>query len=308
MRVLMTGATGFIGRALTLRLTQDDHVVVASVRDPKRAALQTRGAEVQLVDARDGADVDTALGRCDAVVNLAGAPVLGGRWTDARRKELVSSRVALTRDLVRGIVTAGTPEVLVSGSAVGFYGDGGDAVLDEASPGGHDFLAELCRDWEAAALAARDHDVRVAIIRTGVVLGPGGGALAQMRTPFQMGVGGRIGSGRQYMPWIHLQDIVELFATALTDPSYDGTFNGTAPEPVTNRDFTRALGKALRRPTLLPVPKAVLKLVFGDAASVLMAGQRALPKRATEAGFTFRFPRIQEALDDAVRSSSEGRS
>ena len=251
MRVFVTGATGFIGRALIPRLQRDGHAVVAWVRSPARAR-GLLGAEVELVHA------DTALGglvaaiaRCDAVVNLAGEPLMGGRWTAGRRAVLERSRIAVTEQLVQAMAEVKTcPRVFISGSAVGYYGDRGDESLTEASSGGEDFLARLCRRWESAALDAERLGARVVLLRTGVVLGRAGGALAQMLPPFQLGVGGPVGSGKQYLPWIHLHDLVKIIAVALVDDRYRGPVNGVAPEQATSRSFAHALGRALHRPAI----------------------------------------------------------
>src|SRR4249919_3905759 len=278
MRVFVTGATGFVGRALIPRLQRDGHAVVAWVRSPARAR-GLLGAEVELVHA------DTALGglvaaieRCDAVVNLAGEPLMGGRWTAGRRAVLERSRIAVTGQLVRAMAEVKIcPRVFISGSAVGYYGDRGDEPLTEASSGGEDFLARLCRRWESAALDAERLRARVVLLRTGVVLGRAGGALAQMLPPFQLGVGGPVGSGKQYLPWVHLHDLVKIIAVALADDRYRGPVNGVAPEQTTSRSFARALGRALHRPAILPLPALALKAVFGQAATVLLASQRVMP-------------------------------
>ena len=301
MRVFVTGATGFIGRALIPRLQRDGHAVVAWVRSPVRAR-GLLGAEVELVHAdtaRGG--LVAAIERCDAVVNLAGEPLMGGRWTASRRAVLERSRVAVTGQLVQAMAEVKTcPRVLISGSAVGYYGDRGDEPLTEASSGGEDFLARLCRRWESAALDAERLGARVVLLRTGVVLGRAGGALAQMLPPFQLGAGGPIGSGKQYLPWIHLHDLVKIIAVALVDDRYRGPVNGVAPEQATSRTFARALGRALHRPALLPVPALVLKAIFGEAATVLLASQRVDPRVLREHQFAFEFPTLDSALEDIV--------
>ena len=301
MRVFVTGATGFIGRALIPRLQRDGHAVVAWVRTPARAR-GLLGAEVELVHA------DTALGglvaaieRCDAVVNLAGEPLMGGRWTAGRRAVLERSRIAVTGQLVRAMAEVKIcPRVFISGSAVGYYGDRGDEPLTEASSGGEDFLARLCRRWESAAVDAERLGARVVLLRTGVVLGRAGGALAQMLPPFQLGVGGPVGSGKQYLPWIHLHDLVKIIAVALVDDRYRGPVNGVAPEQATSRTFAHALGHALHRPAILPVPALALKAIFGEAATVLLASQRVDPRVLRELQFAFDFPTLDSALEDIV--------
>ncbi len=301
MRVFVTGATGFIGRALIPRLQRDGHVVVAWVRSPARAR-GLLGAEVELVQAEapPGALV-AAIEGSDAVVNLAGEPLMGGRWTAGRRQILEDSRITVTEQLVRAMAEARTrPRVFISGSAVGYYGDRAEALLTEASSGGDDFLARLCRRWEHAAQDAERLGVRVVLLRTGVVLGRAGGALAQMLPPFQVGVGGPVGSGTQYLPWIHLNDLVKIIAVALVDDRYRGPVNGVAPEQATSRTFARALGRALHRPALLPVPALALKTIFGEAATVLLASQRVDPHVLREHQFAFDFPTLDAALEDIV--------
>ena len=301
MRVFMTGATGFIGRALIPRLQRDGHAVVAWVRSPARAR-GLLGAEVELVHAdttRGG--LVAAIERSDAVVNLAGEPLMGGRWTAARRAVLERSRIAVTEQLVQAMAEVNTcPRVFISGSAVGYYGDRGDEPLTEASSGGEDFLARLCRRWESAAVDAERLGARVVLLRTGVVLGRAGGALAQMLPPFQFGVGGPVGSGTQYLPWIHLHDLVKIIAVALVDDRYRGPVNGVAPEQATSRAFARALGRALYRPAILPLPALALKVIFGEAATVLLASQRVDPRVLREHQFAFDFPTLDSALEDIV--------
>ena len=301
MRVFVTGATGFIGRALIPRLQRDGHAVVAWVRSPARAR-GLLGAEVELVHADTALDgLVAAIERCDAVVNLAGEPLMGGRWTAGRRAVLEDSRITVTEQLVRAMAEAKTrPRVFISGSAVGYYGDRADERLTEASSGGDDFLARLCRRWESAAQDAERLGVRVVLLRTGVVLGRAGGALAQMLPPFQLGVGGPVGSGTQYLPWIHLHDLVKIIAVALVDDRYRGPVNGVAPEQATSRSFARALGRALHRPAILPVPALALKAIFGEAATVLLASQRVEPRALREHQFAFDFPTLDSALEDIV--------
>jgi uncharacterized protein (TIGR01777 family) len=301
MRIVVTGATGFIGRALTARLRADGHAVLAWVRSPDRARARL-GADVELLRADGGVVALTdAVARADAVVNLAGEPLLGRRWTPERRRVLEDSRVQVTKDLVLAIESARTrPRVLVSGSAVGWYGDRGDERLTEQSTPGDDFLARLCRQWEAAATAAQASGVRVVLSRTGVVLGRDGGALAQMLPPFRLGLGGPIGSGRQYLPWIHQQDLVAFLAAAVVDDRYRGPVNGVAPEEATSRTFAAALGRALHRPAILPAPAFALRALFGEAATVLLASQRVEPRVLSGLGFRFAFPDLASALTDVL--------
>ena len=301
MRVLMTGATGFIGRSLVARLQRDRHNVVAWARSEPRAR-RLLGADVEVVSSDRPLEALVATLRgCDAIVNLAGEPLIGRRWSASRRAALEASRIGVTDHLVRALAAAQPrPGTLVSGSAVGIYGDRGDELLTEQSAPGDDFLAQLCQRWERAASGAETHDVRVVRLRTAVVFGKGGGALAQMLPPFKIGVGGPIGSGRQYVPWIHLHDLVNIIVTALADDRYRGPINGVAPEQVTNRTFARTLGRALHRPAVLPLPGAAVKAIFGQAATVLLSSQRVEPRQLTMLRFSFGFPTLAAALADIV--------
>lgn len=293
MQILITGATGFVGRALVLRLLRDGHRVRALVRSPARAC-DVLGAEVELATS-----IERAVEGCDAVIHLAGESVAGARWTAARKRVLRDSRVALTERLVAAIAAAARrPHVLVSASAVGYYGDRGDEWLDESSPPRDDFLGTMCQAWEAAATTAERHGVRVCCVRIGLVLGRGGGVLGSMLPLFRAGLGGPLGSGRQWFPWIHLHDLVELFTTAVADERYAGPVLGAAPGAITNREFARALGAAIGRWAVLPAPAFALRLALGEAATAVLAGQRVRPARALALGFVFRFPTIDAALDD----------
>jgi hypothetical protein len=300
MHVFITGATGFIGRALTLRLQRDGHSLTAWVRNEERAGAML-GADIDLLPIGAGEQaLRDALAVSDAVVNLAGEPLIG-RWTTSRRQAITASRVQLTETLVHSMQYAEHQlGVLVSGSAVGYYGDRGDELLTEASAPSDDFLGTLCKDWESAAMRAESSGTRVVTLRTGIVLGREGGALAPLLFPFKLGVGGPIGSGRQYMPWIHLHDHVEMIAAAVGDDRFSGPVNVSAPAPVTNRDFARALGRALHRPAFLPLPGFALKLALGEASNVLLSGQRAVPEKAVKLGFPFQYPEIDAALADIV--------
>lgn len=288
MNVLMTGASGFVGTRLSALLRERGHTVLAVSR--------ARGAQVDWTDA----SLSAALARCDAIVNLAGANVFGRRWNEAFKRELVESRVPPTRRLATLAARART-RVFVSASAVGYYGDSARVGLDEAAPRGDDFLAELCGQWEAACAPAEDGGVRVQRLRIGLVLGRDGGALERLQRVFRLGVGGRLGSGRQWVSWIHLDDLCALVLRALEDESVRGVWNATAPNPVTNAELTRALAHAVHRPAIFPVPAPAIRLALGEAAYVLLGGQHVLPKRALAAGFSFRFPEIAGALDDVLR-------
>jgi uncharacterized protein len=301
MRVFVTGATGFVGRALIPRLQRDGHAVVAWVRSPARAR-GLLGGRRRIGSRRHGSRrLVAAIERSDAVVNLAGEPLMGGRWTAARRAVLEGSRIAVTEQLVRAMAEAKSrPRVFISGSAVGYYGERTDELLTEASSTADDFLARLCQRWECAAQEADRLGARVVLLRTGVVLGRAGGALAQVLPPFQLGAGGPVGSGKQYLPWVHLHDLVKIIAVALADDRYRGPVNGVAPEQTTSRSFARALGRALHRPAILPLPALALKVIFGEAATVLLASQRVDPCVLREHQFAFDFPTLDSALEDIV--------
>jgi uncharacterized protein (TIGR01777 family) len=305
LRILIAGATGFIGRALVPRLQRDGHAVVAWVRSETRA-LGLLGADVDIVSASAGQDaLVAALSHCDAVVNITGETLLARRWTPARRAELRASRIDVTAQLVSAIEAASPrPRVLISGSAVGFYGDRGDEVLDETSSSRDDFLSQLCREWEAAAERATTLGLRVVRLRTGVVLGRAGGALSQMLPPFKAGVGGPVGPGRQYLSWIHLHDLVNLIAAAVQDERYSGAVNAVAPDLVMSRTFARTLGRALRRPAILPTPTLALRVIFGEAAIVVLASQRVEPEAARRNGFVWKFPSLDAALRHVVRNET----
>jgi len=298
MRIFLTGATGFIGRALTQALHAHGHELIAWVRDPSRAELPSNVALLSL----EGDDtLREAVDGCDAVINLAGEPLVGRRWTAERRRRLHGSRVDLTRRLSDAINAAKTPpRIFISGSAIGYYGDCGATPVDESSARGDDYLATLCGDWETAALSVNNPQTRVALLRTGVVLGKNGGALKKMLPAFRMGFGGRLGSGDQYMSWIHLDDIVALIETLLTDARYQGPVNAVAPNALSNSDFTKALAKALGRPAFFPAPAPVLRALFGEASAVLLTGQRVAPVTALTHGFHFKFADLKQALNDCL--------
>lgn len=305
----MTGATGFVGRPLARRLLERGHDVVVLSRDANRAmtSLPVR-CECRTWDPESGSISAGAIQGCDAVVHLAGEGVADKAWSVERKQEILASRVQSTRALVSGMLAlppASRPQVLVAASAIGFYGDRGDEVLDETAVAGEGFLADVCKAWEAESLRAQELAVRTAIIRIGIVLGKDGGALAKMLPPFQLGLGGRLGDGSSWMSWIHIDDLVELFVLAVENPELRGAINGVAPQPLTNTSFTKALGKALHRPTLLPVPRLALQTVLGEMASLLFSSQRVVPTVAQRAGFHFRYASIDEALASLVDGEHE---
>ena len=296
MRIVIAGGTGFLGRPLSEALQRDGHAVTLLSRGATRATGVTTVPWTP--DGRVGSWA-ACLDGADALVNLAGAPIAGGRWTPARKALIASSRLQATASLAAAIAEAvHPPSVFVQGSGVGYYGHCGDEVITEAAPAGHDFLGTLCVQWEAAALGAATRTTRVVCVRTGLVIEHDGGALAQMLLPFRLGVGGPLGSGRQYWPWIHRQDWVNLVRHALADASLHGPVNATAPTPVTNAAFSRALGHALHRPAVLPTPAFALRWLLGEMAdALLLSGQRAVPAAAQAAGFTFRYATLEQALD-----------
>jgi len=301
VRIFVTGATGFLGRALTLRLLGAGHQVTAWVRDESKA-VSLLGSDVELVSA--SSNIGEQIGRAEAVVNLAGEPVFAGRWTAARKHAIVESRVNLTRAISTAIAqSASRPKVLISASAVGYYGDRGDQVVEDDAAPGNDFLATLCRDWEAAAREAQKAGVRVFIPRIGIVLGAEEGALAQMVLPFRFGAGGPIGSGRQYVPWIHLNDMIAIIFAALEDTRMSGPVIAAAPNPATFRELAKAIGAVLHRPAILPVPAFVLRTVLGEAAAMLLTGQRVRPQRLEELGFKWCYREIGAALRDILKDN-----
>jgi hypothetical protein len=305
MRVLVTGATGMVGRRLVRRLLADGHAVTAWVRSPA-SARELLGPQVVLVPCAAGTEaLRDALGGCDAVTNLAGEPVLPARWTDERKALLRESRVGVTNQLVQAMAAASPrPGTLVSASAVGFYGNRAEEVVDETSPPGCGFLADLCQDWEAAAARAKDAGARVAILRLGIVLDPSGGMLGSMVPVFRLGLGGPVGSGRQRVPWVHVEDLIDVIVAALRDPRFDGPINVTAVRSITNTDFARALGRAIGRPAIVPFPALAVRLALGEAADAMLGGHRVDPRRLRELGHPMRFATVEEALRDLLPAAS----
>jgi len=296
--VLVSGATGLVGARLTAALLRRGDAVRALTRSPEAAALRL-GAQATPV-AWDGLSVPgEALAGTDAVVHLAGEPVFAGRLTPARRSRIRSSRIDSTHSIVRGIgelPQARRPRAFVCASAVGYYGDRGDECLSEAAAPGHGFLADICQDWESAAQTAEEHGVRVACLRIGIVLAREGGALPRMALPFRFGLGGRLGTGRQWFPWIHADDLVGLIQAILDDERFRGPVNASAPEAVRNAELTRTLGRVLHRPTPLPVPAFALRATLGELADELLGSRRVVPERALELGFHFAHPDLAAAL------------
>ena len=302
MRLTLTGATGPIGRRLVAALTRRGDDVTVLSRDARRAR-EALGVEAHDWDLMAGPAPVAALAGRDAVIHLAGETV-AQRWTDEARRRIHDSRETGTRHLVTGLRALGEadrPRVLASASAVGYYGEHGDERLDESTPPGDDFLARVCVAWEREASAAEALGVRVARVRTGVMLDRSGGALAKMLPFFRLGIGGPVAGGRQYLPWVHVDDVVGLYVAAVSGDAWSGPVNGSAPEPVTNKAFSRALGRALHRPAVAPVPGAAVRLLYGQMAAIVVEGQRAVPARPLALGFAFRHPDLGEALIDALR-------
>ena len=300
MRILVTGATGLIGRRLCQSLLDEGHAVVGLSRRPESAS-GVPVTEMRRWDAMSGPPPAEALAGVDAVIHLAGEPVAAHRWSDEQKRRIRDSRVVSTRHLVNGLCAmADKPVAFISSSAVGFYGDRGDEPLDEQSPAGRGFLPEVCRAWEDEAERAGLAGIRAVMVRTGVVLSREGGALEKMLLPFKLGLGGRLGNGRQWFPWIHIDDIVGIYRYALTNESIQGPVNGTAPAPVTNAEFTSQLAQTLRRPAFMSVPELGLRAVMGEMADVLFTGQRVLPNAMIAAGYRFRFATLAAALADLL--------
>ena len=287
MTILLTGGTGFIGSRLKARLEGQGHTV----------RVVSRGPDGDFTWDPDA--VRAAVGASDAVVHLAGENVIGRRWTAQQKKRLHESRVDTTQLLAQAVADA-NPAVFVTASAVGYYGFSPDRRFTERDGPGDDFLAGLSVEWEAARQPAIDAGVRTATVRIGVVQHPGGGALGKMLLPFRLGVGGPVGNGEQWMSWIHMGDLLAMFEWAIANDHASGIYNGTAPNPATNLEFSKALGRVLRRPAILPAPSFALRFALGEAAGLLIEGQHVTPERALAEGFTFRFPEVEPALRDLL--------
>lgn len=302
MRIIITGGTGLIGKALAASLYRDNHEVILLSRSAQRPKGLAAGISVVQWDGRSAAGWGEMVNGDTAIVNLAGTNIAEGRWSEARKREIISSRVDAGKAVVQAVQQAATkPKVVIQSSAVGYYGPCGNETVTEAGPSGSDFLAEVCRQWEASTAAVEALGVRRVVIRTGVVLSPKGGALPRMTLPFRFFAGGKLGSGRQYFPWIHLDDEIGAIRFLLEQPTAAGVFNLAAPQPVTNAEFTQAIGKAMGRPALFPVPAFALRTLFGEMSTVLLDGQRAVPQRLQQLGYRFRFADPVAALKDLLR-------
>ncbi|HEY4997400.1 MAG TPA: TIGR01777 family oxidoreductase [Solirubrobacteraceae bacterium] len=306
-RVTLTGATGLIGPRLVTALRARDYEVTVLTRDPDRAREKLGAVEAIHWDLMNEVAPPAALVGRDAVVHLAGEPV-AQRWNASVKRAIRESRVRGTHNLIEGLTLAGQsqigerPSVLISSSATGYYGPRGEEPLDEDAPAGTDFLAEVCVEWEREAARAQDLGMRTVQVRTGIVLDASGGALSKMLPPFRLGVGGPVAGGRQYMSWIHTEDLLGIMLAALEDERWSGPVNGTAPEPLSNRDFSRALGRVLKRPAFAPVPALPLRLLYGEMAEIITTGARVVPAKALVLGYEFLHPNLDEALRSALGS------
>lgn len=300
MRIFITGGTGFIGRSLCKALLGAGHQLTVLSRKPETVPGKCGIGVAALKSLAEW----TSDQHFDAVINLAGEPIIGPRWNEQRKQILWNSRVTLTEHLIDAIRNANSkPAVLISGSAVGVYGDQGNEILDENSPPVRgEFGQELCEAWERAALSAREYGVRVCLLRTGLVIGKNGGFLQKMLLPFKLGLGARLGDGKQWMSWVHIDDHVAMTQYLLESPTLDGAFNLTAPEPVRNDEFTQHLASVLRRPSLLIVPAWLLRLGAGEMAELMLESQRVIPKRFQGQGFKFLYNTLELALQDTLAS------
>lgn len=298
MKILISGGSGFVGSALCRALLEVEHEPLVISRSPERTAKTLpQGVQVK-ASASEFADQAP-----EAIVNLAGEPIAEGRWTTAKKKALLDSRINITRELVDFCASQPTPpRVMVSASAVGYYGDQGSRDVTEQTSPHDEFAHQLCKRWEAEALGAEASGVRVAILRLGLVLDGGGGMLSKTAPLFKLGLGGKLGDGKQYMPWIHRQDLIGMILFLLQRGDLSGAFNASAPKPVTNAEFTSELGRALKRPAVLPAPAVALKLVFGEMSRLLLTGAKMLPARLEQAGYEFRFRELDQALAAIYRN------
>ena len=303
MRVLVTGATGFVGKVLVKQLLKANHEVVVLTRNIAKAAI-TLGSQCryyQWDNTTNDLPPKEAFAGVDGVINLMGETI-SKRWDEAHKKRIYHSRIDSTRRMVEAMASLEVkPKAFVSTSAIGIYGDRGTEDVTENSTLGNDFLAKVCKDWENEANKAKNLGLRVAIIRVGVVLGDGGGALAKMLPIFRLGAGGPVGSGKQYMSWIHVSDLADMYIDALTDSAVSGVLNGTAPYPATNAEFSKQLGKALHRPAFAPAPAFAMQLMFGEMSTILLEGQKVLPERFKEKGFRYNYPTLEIAIKESLR-------
>lgn len=308
MKVAITGATGFVGSRLVERLHELGDSILVLTRNPDKArrvfpTSAYPNLEIVAYTPKESGPWQKSLAGCDAAVNLAGAPLAEERWTPERKREIMDSRKVGTEKIVEAIGAADPkPKVLVNASAVGYYGTSETATFDEESPPGDDFLAEVCKAWEAAAEPVKEVGTRLVILRLGIVLGMGG-AIAKMMAPFKLFAGGPIGSGRQWFSWIHLDDVVNLIVESLRDEKISGVLNATAPNPVRMGEFCQAFGEVLSRPSWLPVPGFAIEALLGDGAIVVLEGQEVRPRRPLASGFEYQFSTVKPALEDVLGGS-----
>jgi len=308
MKVAVTGATGFVGSRLVERLQSEGHQILVLTRSAESAkrvfpVAAFPNVEIMAYSPLESGAWQRSISGCDAVVNLAGAPIAESRWTAERKQEISDSRKLGTRKIVEAIAQANPkPTVLVNSSAIGYYGTSETATFEESAKPGSDFLAQVCQDWEYEAERVKSAGVRPVILRTGIVLGMGG-AIAKMLLPFRMFAGGPIGSGRQWFSWIHRDDLVSLILQALTQTDMAGTYNATAPNPVRMAELCQALGQVMNRPSWLPVPDFALEALLGDGAQVVLQGQQVLPKRTESSGFQFAYSTVKPALEEILSQS-----
>jgi uncharacterized protein (TIGR01777 family) len=302
MKIFVTGGTGFVGRYVTKRLSESGHEAFILTRSPIRAKESVSWATIIEGDPRKPGEWQQKVAESDAVINLAGSSIFT-LWTDSARKSILDSRIVTTRNLVDALIVSGKEKILINGSAVGYYGSRmDDEILDEDAPHGDEFMSQVCVEWEDEAKRAAEHGSRVALCRFGIVLGRGGGALAMMLPAFRYLLGSSIGSGRQWMSWIHLEDLFNIFLHLLSNVEISGPVNCVAPNAVRNAEFANILSRTLGRPFLLPAaPAFLLRIVLGEFANVVLKGQRVVPKRLMETGFSFRFPTLQQALEDLIK-------
>ena len=299
MNILITGATGFIGKTLCHTLLAQNHSLITLTRNPDKAT-HLLGDSILPIVHLDGLDRSQKI---DAVINLAGEPIADKRWSKEQKKRIEQSRIDLTAELIAFLRNLQQPpEVLISGSAIGYYGDCGDRELSEHSEAHDEFSHRLCAAWESQALRAKAYDIRVAIVRTGLVVGKNGGFLKKMLPSFKMGLGAQLGSGEQWMSWIHIEDYINIILFLLNNKTQNGIYNATAPQPVTNQVFSDTLASVLKRPRLLTVPAPVLKFLLGEMSHLLLTGQRVLPKRLQDQGFTFQYSELRRALEEVCRN------
>jgi hypothetical protein len=297
MKILITGGTGFIGSALTRSLTGQGYEVTVLSRYPA-SVEKICGAGIKALNNLNELSTED---HYQVIINLAGAPIFDSRWSDARKQVIRDSRISLTKQLVAYMARMTVkPGLLISGSAIGYYGDQGDVVLTEQSAAHKDFSQQLCRDWENEAKKAEQLGVRVCLMRTGLVLAEGGGLLQRMLLPFRLGLGGRLGDGQQWMSWIHRQDWIAIAQAMINDSSMQGAYNATAPNPVTNSEFTRLLAHTLKRPAFLPVPAWLLKSLLGEMSGLVLGSQRVIPERLLAQGFRFQYPDLSSALTQVL--------